>query len=53
MIGLAEAPLKAQPDVSIIAHLTKIKKWHVQKYLIGVADVPKGAPDFIAKVQKW
>jgi hypothetical protein len=52
MIGLVEAPLKARPDVSILARLTKITQQHVQQYLIGVADAPEGAADFIAKVQK-
>jgi hypothetical protein len=52
MIGLTEAPPKAQPDVAILAHLTKITQRHVQYYLIGVADVPEGAADFISKVQK-
>jgi hypothetical protein len=52
MIGLAEAPLKARPNIVILAHLTKITQRHVQYYLIGVADAPKGAADFIAKVQK-
>jgi hypothetical protein len=30
MIGLAEAPLKAQPDVAIIARLMKITQQHMQ-----------------------
>jgi hypothetical protein len=46
MIGLAEALLKARPDVAILARRTKIM------YLIGVADAPEGAADFIAKVWK-
>jgi hypothetical protein len=52
MIGLTEASLKARPDIAIFAHPTKITQRHVQLYLIGVADAPKGAIDFIAKVQK-
>jgi hypothetical protein len=52
MIGLTEAPLKARPDVAILARLMKIMQRHVQWYLIGVADAPKGAADFIVKVQK-
>jgi hypothetical protein len=52
MVGLAEALLKARPDVAILAHLTKITQRHVQWYLIRVADAPEGAADFIAKVQK-
>jgi hypothetical protein len=30
MIGLIEAPLKARPDVAILAHRTKITQRHVQ-----------------------
>jgi hypothetical protein len=30
MIGLAEAPLKAQPHVEIPARITKITQQHVQ-----------------------
>jgi hypothetical protein len=30
MIGLAEAPPKARPDVAILAHRTKITQRHVQ-----------------------
>jgi hypothetical protein len=52
MIGLAEAPLKARPDVVILARLMKITQRHMQYYLIGAADAPEGATDFIAKVQK-
>jgi hypothetical protein len=52
MIGLAEAPLKARPDIPILARLTKITQRHVQYYLVGVAGAPEGAADFIAKVQK-
>jgi hypothetical protein len=36
----------------IHARITKITQQHVQWYLIGVADAPEGAADFIAKVQK-
>jgi hypothetical protein len=50
MIGLAEAPLKARPDIAILACQIKITQRHVQYYLIGVADAPEGAEDFIAKV---
>jgi hypothetical protein len=52
MIGLVEAPLKARPDVAILAHLTKITQQHIQQYLIGVADALEGAAAFIVKVQK-
>jgi hypothetical protein len=49
MIGVVEAPLKARPDVAILARRTKITQRHVQWYLIGVADAPEGAADFISK----
>jgi hypothetical protein len=52
MISLAEAPLKARPDVVILDHPTKITQRHVEWYLIGVADAQVGAADFIVKVQK-
>jgi hypothetical protein len=52
MIGLAEAPFKARPDVVILAHLTNTTQRHVQWYLIGVANAPEGVTDFIANVQK-
>jgi hypothetical protein len=50
MIGLAEAPLKARPDVVILARLTKLTQRHMQQYLIEVADAPEDAAYFIAKV---
>jgi hypothetical protein len=36
----------------ILAHLTKITQRHVLYYLIGVADAPEGAADFIVKFRK-
>jgi hypothetical protein len=44
MIGLAETPLKAQPDVAILTHPTED---HAD---IRVEDAPEGAADFIVKV---
>jgi hypothetical protein len=52
MIGLAEALLKARPDIAILPHPTNITHGHVQGYLNGVADASEGVSDFIVKVQK-